>query len=507
MVNGISSLDPAFARNQANMWAVHHLYNGLLQFDSSLRILPSIAGSWEILDSGRTYVFHLRTDVFFHDDPVFATGKGRKVKAADFVYSFTRLIDPKTASPGAWIFNDRVAEDDPFVATDDSTFIIRLRRPFVPLLGILTMQYCSVVAHEAVERYGRDFRSHPVGTGPFRLRQWEEGEALILERNPVYFEKANGESLPFLDEVIITFNANKSMEFLEFMDGQLDFVSDIDASLQDLILDAGGRLRAKYQDKMKLLRSDYLNTEYFGFLLDSSLPALAGSPLRFRELRLAINLGFDRREMLRYLRNNKGTPALHGMIPKGLPAYDEKAAYGFAYDPDSARDLVEGLGYSVENPAEISIYTPPTHVDICEYIQHRLTDIGIKLHIKTTSFGLLYNRMVQGEAPFFRASWIADYPDAESYMALFYSKHGAPPNYTRYSSPVADSLYRLAVASSDDRLRNRIYRAMDSLVMLSAPVVPLYYDEVYLFVQPSIRGMSVNPMNLLDLRKVRKSVN
>ena len=92
-------------------------------------------------------------------------------------------------------------------------------------------------------------------------------------------------------------------------------------------------------------------------------------------------------------------------------------------------------------------------------------------------------------------------------MALFYSKHGAPPNYTRYSDPLADSLYRLAVATSDERLRNRRYRAMDSLVMLSAPVVPLYYDEVYLFVQPYIRGMSVNPMNLLDLRKVRKSVN
>ncbi len=504
MVNGISSLDPAFARNQANMWAVHHLYSGLLQFDSSLRILPALARSWEILDSGRTYIFHLRQDVFFHDDPVFAAGKGRKVVASDFVFSFRRLIDPATASPGSWIFNDRVADENPFVAADDSTFVIRLKSPFVPLLGILTMQYCSVVPREAVERYGRDFRSHPVGTGPFRLRHWEEGEALILQRNPAYFEKLNGEALPFLDEVIITFNANKSMEFLQFMDGQLDFVSDIDASLKDLILDEEGRLRARYRDKMRLLRSDYLNTEYFGFLLDSSLPSMAGSPLRFAALRQAINMGFDRREMLRYLRNNKGTPALHGMIPKGLPAYDEDAAYGYDYYPDSARALVEALGYSTEHPAKISIYTPPSHVDICEYLQQRLTDIGIDLRIKTSSFGLLYQRMVQGEAPFFRASWIADYPDAESYMALFYSKHGAPPNYTRYSDPRADSLYRLAVATADERLRNRRYRAMDSLVMLSAPVVPLYYDEVYLFVQPGIRGLSVNPMNLLDLRKVRK---
>jgi len=507
MVNGISSLDPAFARNQANMWAVHHLYNGLLQFDSSLHILPSIACGWEILDSGRTYIFHLRQDVFFHDDPAFANGKGRQVRASDFVFSFERLIDPATASPGSWIFNDRVADENPFLAVDDSTFVIRLKNPFVPLLGILTMQYCSVVPKEAVDRYGRDFRSHPVGTGPFRMKHWEEDEALILERNPAYFEKLNGIALPFLDEVIVTFNANKSMEFLQFMDGQLDFVSDIDASLKDLILDEEGHLRARYREKMKLLRSDYLNTEYFGFLLDTTLPSVAASPLRFTDLRRAINMGFDRREMLRYLRNNKGTPALHGMIPKGLPAYADDAAYGYDYNPDSARALIEGLGYSPEHPAVISIYTPPTHVDICEYLQHRLTDIGIDMEIKTSSFGMLYQRMVQGEAPFFRASWIADYPDAESYMALFYSKHGAPPNYTRYSKPSADSLYRLAVATSDEQLRNRRYRAMDSLVMLSAPVVPLYYDEVYLFVHPGIRGLSVNPMNLLDLRKVRKIVN
>ncbi len=507
MVNGVSSLDPAFARNQANMWAVHHLYSGLLQFDSTLNILPSIARSWEISESGQMYTFHLRPDVYFHDHPIFPQGKGRKVLASDFVYSFNRLLDPATASPGAWIFNGRVADESPFLAPDDSTFIIRLKSPFVPLLGILTMQYCSVIPHEAVEKYGRDFRSHPVGTGPFMMERWEEGEALILKRNPRYFEEINGQKLPYLEKVIISFNANKSMEFLEFMDGQLDFVSDIDASIQDLILDYNGNLRPKYRDKIRLLRSDYLNTEYFGFLMDSTLPSAATSPARFREVRQAVNMGFDREEMLRYLRNNKGTPAFRGMLPKGLPSYREDARYGYRYLPDSAKKLLRKRGYGPENPAELIISTPPTHVDICEYLQHRLAEVGIRLQIDVNSYGILYRKIVEGEASFFRGSWIADYPDGESYMALFYSKHGAPPNYTRFSNPVFDRWYEQAVGTTDNAKRHRMYRAMDSLMMEQAPVVPLYYDEVYRFVRPEVHGMQVNPMNLLDLRSVRKVLN
>lgn len=504
MVNGISSLDPAFARNQANMWAANHLYDGLVQFDSGLKIMPAIAKSWEISDSGQTYTFHLRQDVRFHDSEVFAGGKGRQVTARDFVYSFYRIIDTATASPGGWIFHNKVADDSAFVALDDSTFRIHLKRPFTPLMGILTMQYCSVVPREAVARYGRDFRSHPVGAGPFQLKRWDETEALVLERNPHYFEEENGRPLPHLQEVVISFNANKGMEFLEFMDGQLDFVSDIDASLKDLVLTFDGNLRDKYRQDFRLVRSPYLNTEYLGFLMDTGMASVKKSPTKLLTIRQAINLGFDRREMLRYLRNNKGTPAEKGMIPNGLPSYDDQADYGFTYRPDSARQLIREAGYSGSNPARVSIYTPPTHVDICEYIQNELGKTGIDLSIEVTSFGLLHNRMVQGEAPFFRGSWIADYPDAESYMALFYGGYGAPPNYTRFHDPLADSLYQLAVATSNDSVREVLYRQMDSTVMQQAPVVPLYYDEVYRFVQNDVKGMQVNPMNLLDLRRVRK---
>src|SRR5678815_25375 len=138
---GIASLDPAFAKNQSIMWAVHQLYNTLVEVDQDLNIVPSLAKSWEISGDRRTYVFHLRNDVFFHDDIVFKNEKGRRLTANDIEFSFRRIIDKRTASPGAWIFNSKVDSVNGFKAINDSTFQIILLRPYMPILGILSMQY------------------------------------------------------------------------------------------------------------------------------------------------------------------------------------------------------------------------------------------------------------------------------------------------------------------------------------------------------------------------------
>src|SRR5689334_10402484 len=132
---GLTSLDPAFCRNQNTTWMDNQLYNGLVQADDSLNIRPCIARSWRVSTDGLTYTFHLRNDVYFHDDPLFKDGKGRKAVASDFVYSFGRLIDPKIASSGSWIFSDKVESMQSFTAPNDSTFIIKLKQPFPPLLS------------------------------------------------------------------------------------------------------------------------------------------------------------------------------------------------------------------------------------------------------------------------------------------------------------------------------------------------------------------------------------
>src|SRR5699024_10350070 len=238
---------------------------------------------------------HLRTDVYFHDNKSFKGGNGRKMVASDVVYSFKRIMDPETASAGAWVFNGKVDPDVGFVALNDSTFQLKLLKPFHPILGILTMPYCSIVPKEVVEKYGKDFRSHPCGTGPFQLKYWNEGQVLILEKNPHYFEKdSSGHSLPYLDAVKVTFVSSKVTEFLMFVQGELDFLNDVDVSYKDELLTKSGRLQKSFRDNIIMLQEPYLNTEYLGFLVDSTNTNVIHSPVTNRKVRLAINYGFDR---------------------------------------------------------------------------------------------------------------------------------------------------------------------------------------------------------------------
>ncbi len=203
-----------------------------------LNIVPSLANSWDISDDKKTYRFHLRRDVFFHDNEVFPGGRGRRLIASDIVYSLSRLLDKKTASSGAWIFNERISGVEAFRAPDDSTFELRLLTPFHPMLGLLSMQYCSIVPREVVEKYGKDFRNHPCGTGPFQFKSWEEGQDLILVKNENYFEKDSaGIRLPYLDAVKISFFDNRATEFLLLQQGRLDFMNDIDPSFKDEVLE------------------------------------------------------------------------------------------------------------------------------------------------------------------------------------------------------------------------------------------------------------------------------
>ena len=183
------------------------------------------------------------------------------------VYSFERILDKNTASSGAWIFNGRVDTLQPFMALDDTTFQLKLLTPFHPILGVMSMQYCSIVPREVANKYGKDFRRHPCGTGPFEFVAWEEGQALIMKKNPFYFESDSlGVPLPYLDGIKISFLENKATEFLEFQQQRLDFINDIDASFKDEVITKSGDLRKEWAGKIVLIKHPYLTTEYLGFL-------------------------------------------------------------------------------------------------------------------------------------------------------------------------------------------------------------------------------------------------
>ena len=504
--SGITSLDPAFAKAQATMWPAHQLFNTLVEVNDSLKIVPSLAKSWDVSADRLIYIFHLRNDVVFHDDDAFANKKGRKLTAKDIAYSLSRIIDKKTASPGAWIFNRKVDTAEPFKAIDDTTFQLKLIRPYNPILGILSMQYCSIVAKEAVEKYGNDFRRHPVGTGPFRFVAWEEGQALVLTKNKSYFEKDSaGNRLPYLDGIKISFYDSKATEFLLFRQKKLDFINDIDASFKDEVLTKKGTLRKEWEQKIQLRVNPYLNIEYLGILVDSTNDLVKNSPLMLRKIRQAINYGFDRQKMVLYLRNSLGTPAEAGFVPLGLPSFDSITVKGYHYDPARSRRLLAEAGFTDGKglPA-IELLTIALYSDMADFIAKQLSDIGIVVQVETVQKALLLDMTSNSRALFFRGSWIADYPDAENYLSVFYSKNPAPPNYTRYKNPQFDALFGKALVEENDSIRYKLYQAADRVMMNDAPVVPLWYDKVIHLVQPDIRGFRPNALNLLELRKTNR---
>lgn len=500
----LTSLDPAFARNQSNIWAVNHLYNTLVQLDDSLKLKPCIARSWEIHNGGKTLIFHLRTDVYFHQDSCFTSGRSRLATANDFVYSFNRILDSTVNSPGSWVFKDRVRDSLPFVAKDDSTLEINLKAPFMPFLQILTMQYCSVVSREAVEKYGLRFRSHPVGTGPFRLVRWIEGQVMILAKNEQYFESINGTRLPYVDGIRIEFIGDKKAAFLQLLEGKLDYVNDFDPTMAYELFDHNGNLKEKYKQKVKCYKSPYLNTEYLGINLEKAADVPMLSDKRFRQ---ALNYGFDRKEMLQTIRRGVGRPAISSFVPFGLPSYDESLVPGYHYNPAKAKELLAQCGYSKLPPAQrplLTLLTPKDYADYCLFIIRQWEVLGIRCKIDVAESATIREMVRNGNALFFRGSWLADYPDAENYLTVFYGKNEAPPNYTRFRNNDFDSLYETGLKEKDENKRLMLYQQMQRILINEAPVIFLFYDEVRAFTALNIENFRPNPLNILKAKYIRK---
>ncbi len=499
---GISSLDPAFARSQANIWAIDHLYNGLVQLDEQLNVKPAIAKSWSISPNGKDYTFTLNSNVYFHKNVCFEDSIGRKVTAKDFVYSFNRVIDKEVSSPGSWIFNGKVDSVQPFQAINDTTFVLKLLEPFRPMLGILTMQYCSVVPKEAIEFYGKTFRANPVGTGAFKFKKWLENQSMFLIKNDNYFEKLNGEQLPFLDGVRISFIGDRKTAYLELMNSKLDLISGLESSYVNELLTEDGELQPSQAKHLQFLKSPYLNTEYLGINMEFKEET---SALKLKKVRQALNFGFDRAQMQAALRNNVGKPANKGFIPRGLPAHNFSEVKGFNYDPNKALGLLSEAGYpNGKGLPEIKLLTNKDYLDLCTFITRQWEDIGIKSKIELVESATLRSMMRKSQAPFFRGSWIADYPDGESFLTVFYGGNPAPPNYTHFKNATFDQLYEEALKENNDSIRYTKYNQMDKILIEEAPVIFLFYDETAVFATKNISGLSKNAINLLSLKAVRK---
>jgi oligopeptide transport system substrate-binding protein len=465
---GLTTLDPAFARDGNATQAVSMVYECLYALDNSLRPVPCLA----TLDSGAStatwIVFKVNTRKAFHNDACFKGGT-RHVKASDVSYSFSRLLDPKTASPGAWVLRGLVDSLAPFETPNDSTFIVRLNREVPDLLALLTVVYTSVVPREAVEYYGAMFRSHPVGTGAMRYAYWKEGEALGLVKHDAYEGVVSGN----VDAVVIEFLPDRQMSIINAMQGRTHVVRAIDQATVQAI--EGHTIRGK------LLKSSVLSTEYIAFRVDTP-------PLNSLSLRKALVSSIDVSALIREVRPNTANPATQGFVPPGLGV----GLHASKAPPKRNQRKANG---NLTKP--LKLYTTQNFADIALGLQRQWRAAGISVDIELSTGQLIRQRSSRGELRMWRASWIADYPSALNYLQLFTGANSAPsgPNVTRYSNGAYDGHF--ANGGEQGSLE-----AMVQIIAEEAVVLPLFYDVSVWFVSDELVTFRPNALGYFDIKSV-----
>lgn len=508
----VTTLDPAFVRSQSENWIVSQIFNGLIDLDAQLQPVPALAKSWEISTDLLTYTFHLRSDVNF----CFVDKQGkvttRKMVASDVAYSLSRIADPATSSPGAWIFVGKIDSqlNRVFIAPNDSTFVLKLVSPAASLLGLLSTNFGYVVPKEYARLDKSYLARNPVGTGPFYVRRWEDEIKLVMRKNPHYHEKdTQGVPLPYLDAINVTFVKNKQTAFMQFAAGSYDFFNGLEGSFKDELLTDQAMLKPKYAQKMKAIITPFLNTEYVGCYL-GEYPGKTNW-LKDVHLRRALFYAVDKQKLVRFFRNGLGDAGDWGVVPPILNAHEKETITEANAAWQKALAEYQQSGYAKQNnKPEIVLSTTADYLDMMVYLQETWGRLGVKIKVDIQTGGMLRQLRNEGKLMLFRGSWIADYPDAENFLACYYAPYLSPmgPNYTHFEDAQFDTLYRLIeVGESGQKasLRKQYIQQANQILIDQAPVIPLYYDKSIRLIQPWVQGLENDAANRLVLKRVKIS--
>jgi len=503
------------------------VYEGLVKFNQKdLSIMPAIASRWEIADSSTKFTFHLRQDVYFHDDPCFPNSKGRVVVAGDIKYCFDRLC---TISPNnqefSNTFKDRVVGANEYFAsteknapikggvsgvtvTDDSTIVVKLTRPMPTFLNIIATNGCWIYPQEAFLKYGDDMRTHCVGTGPFKVKSVAEGDAVVLERNPNYYMFDEWKNrLPYLDIVEIRFIKDKRSEIIAFRNKELDMVFRLPVEMAKDIM--GELDQAKEHSADFVMQSNNaMSLTFFGF--QHKLP-----PFNNVKVRQAFNYAIYREYIADKVLQGDATPAIYGIVPPSMIGYDYKGVTGFTYDPEKARKLLAEAGYPggkgfPEVTLQINNGGGDRNTMTAEYVTNKLKEnLGITVKIDAMPFAQHIETVFTGKALFWRFGWNADYPDPETFLTTLYGRHipdslsqPSSLNSVRYSSPQFDSIFEAAMNEPNAAKRSELYRRADQVAMNDAAIMPIYYEVNDRLLQLNVRGFDINPMEFRDMTRV-----
>jgi oligopeptide transport system substrate-binding protein len=486
-----ASLDPAYTTDVYANTVVNQLFDGLVQFDSHLNPMPAIAGFWEASLDGLTWTFYLRKGVKFHN--------GREVTADDFVYSFTRLLDPAIQSPVADHFEHiRGAEEyragktshvEGLEALDRYTLRITLREPYAPFLSILAMVNAKVVPREAVERLGKEFSSQPVGSGPFKFVRWERHRQIVLQAFDYYYE-----GRPFLDRIMFKIHNGKQFEeeFESFLKGALD-ETRVPSTLGDAV-----RTSPRFR-RYRRLTKPTLHLLYVGFNTRKE-------PFTNRKVRQAFNYAINKEAIIREIRK-RGSIMARGILPPGMPGYDPDLL-GYYYNPRRAKQLLAEAGHpGGQGIPRLELWYSSTEESApqeMEAYREYLAEVGVTVDIrKAANWPAFKQILVEGKAAMYRLGWYSDLPDPDNFLfPLLYSQ--STTNRTFYCNPKVDRLLEQARRETNYLRRIELYREVERLAVNDAPWISQHHRVFEYLYQPYVRGVEITSLgaHYIPMKKI-----
>jgi oligopeptide transport system substrate-binding protein len=482
---GPVTLDPAISADMSSHTYVMQIFSGLVRLDQELNIVPDIAESWEPSSDNKTYTFHLRQGVKFHN--------GREVKAADFKYSWERACDPDTGSgTAATYLGDIIGAKDMLAGKTeeisgievigDYTLRVTIDAPKAYFLSKLAYPTAFVVDRTNVES-GEDWWLEPIGTGPFKLKEWRQGQWLILERSQIYY----GEPAK-LEQVVFYLLAGVPMDLYET--GQIDVVSVYSAYI-DRVRDENGPFYPE------LAITPELSLYYIGF-------NTAQPPFDDVNVRRAFCHAVDKERITEVILRDMLNEA-NGILPPGMPGYNG-ALEGLDYDVEEAIDLIATSKYGdVSNLPPITLTVEGYGNNIPSYlgaiIQEWQQNLGVEISVRQLEpENFLYN-LKEEKDEMFIVGWIADYPDPHNFLDILFHT-GSEVNISEYSNPDLDALLDQAAIEQDESVRLAMYQQAEQLVVGDAPCLPLFHGTNYILVKPYVKGYELSPLGIPDLSKV-----
>lgn len=517
----ITTLLPISSSSIYNQRVGSQIFETLLKVDPvSNEIVPCLAESFTTNDDATKFTFKIRKGVFFHDDACFEGDKGRELTAHDVKNTLEFACSKTVDNEIYWLLISKIKgaktyyensqkgvapkELSSIKVIDNHTLSIELAYSFIGFDKLLVHHSLGIFPKEAFEEYGSDLGKHPVGTGAFFVEEWSD-EKLVLARNSSYWMKDNfGNQLPFLANIEVSYSKDKKSELLAFRNKSIDLVMDIPVDQIDNML---GDLKAAIAGKTvkhKIDVREALGSAYYGF-------ANTTEPFNNLDVRKAFNLAIDRVDLIENTLQGEGNPALHGFVPQVLD-YTDTLVKGFSFNVDLAKQLLAKAGFpngSGFPTIKLFVNAKPgsapykAAVGVCKQLKKNL---NVRVAIQACTIEERDKAILSGEAKMWRGGWIADYPDPENFLNLFFSENISKTtvisNPFKYSNKQFDANFKLAMRERNSTKRRNLFVLCDQQIVNDAVVMPLFHQDFMSMVNYRIKNFVTDPSEIIDFSRI-----